>query len=100
MIYDNTDEVTEELFESVLNRYQIGLETSMRNSDFIFDCVHLLYCKCHRTNPSRSGLYIDFSDWINNKKTTINPINKKDNDKTGKSPERISKIKPFTDKHN
>ena len=79
MIYDNTDEVTEELFESILNRYQIGLETSMRNSDFIFDCVHLLYCKCHRTNPSRSGPYIDFSDWINNKKITINPINKKDN---------------------
>ena len=47
------------------------------------------------------------------KKTTINSINKKDNksfkysvtfalnhDKIGKSPERISKIKPFTDKHN
>ena len=45
MIYDNTDEVIEELFESILNRYQIELETSMRGSDFIFDCVHLLYYK-------------------------------------------------------
>ena len=43
MIYDITDEVIEDIFELLLNRYQIGLETSMRGSDFIFDCVHLLY---------------------------------------------------------
>ena len=42
MIYDNADAVIEELFES-LNRYQIGLRRSIRGSDFIFDCVHLLY---------------------------------------------------------
>ena len=27
MIYDNADEVIEEIFEWLLNRYQIGLET-------------------------------------------------------------------------
>ena len=43
MIYDNSDEVIEELFVSLLNRHEIGLETSMRGSDFISDCVHLLY---------------------------------------------------------
>ena len=43
MIYDNADEVIEELFESLLNRYQIELKTSMTSSDFTFDCVHLLY---------------------------------------------------------
>ena len=37
MIYDKVGE----LFESLLNRYQIGLETSMRGSNFIFDCVNL-----------------------------------------------------------
>ena len=42
MIYDNTDEVIEDLLESLFNRYQIGLQTSMRGSNFIFDCVHLL----------------------------------------------------------
>ena len=52
MIYDNTDEVIEERFESLLNRYQIGLETLMRGSDFIFDLVHLLYYKCHKINPN------------------------------------------------
>ena len=50
MIYDNTNEVIKELFESLLNRYQIGLETSIRSIDFIFDCVHLLYYKCHKIN--------------------------------------------------
>ena len=53
MTYDNADEVFGELLESLFNRYQIRLETSMRESDFIFDCVHLLYYKCHKINPKR-----------------------------------------------
>ena len=48
MINDKADEVIEVLFESFVNSYQIGLETSIRGSDFIFDCVHLLYYKCHK----------------------------------------------------
>ena len=39
MTNDKADKVTEELFESLNNIYQIGLETSIGNSDFIFDCV-------------------------------------------------------------
>ena len=31
----------------------------MGGSDFIFDCVHLLYYKCHKINPNRGGSYID-----------------------------------------
>ena len=34
-----TDEIIEELFESYLERYQEGLEESMRGSEFIFDSV-------------------------------------------------------------
>ena len=37
MIYHYADEVIEEFFESLLNRHQVGLETSMRGNDFIFD---------------------------------------------------------------
>ena len=51
MIYDKLDEVIEELFELLLYIYPIGLETSVRGSDFIFVCVHLLYYKCHKTIP-------------------------------------------------
>ena len=38
----------EERFQSLYSSYQIGLETSLKCIDFIFDCVHLLYYKCHK----------------------------------------------------
>ena len=41
----------------------------MRGNDFIFDCVYLLYYKCHKTNFKQGGSYIDSPDWIKNKKT-------------------------------
>ena len=41
-INDKADEVTEKLFEPLLNSYQIGLEISVKGSDFIFDCVHFI----------------------------------------------------------
>ena len=72
MTYDNTNDVADELFESLLSRYQIGLETSMRGIDFIFNLVQLLHCKCHIINFKRGGSYIDSPDWIKKKKATIN----------------------------
>ena len=46
MINDKEDEIIEKLFQSILSRYQIGLETSMKGShSIIFYCVHLLYYK-------------------------------------------------------
>ena len=61
------DEVIEEMFKSFLNRYEIGLETSMWSSDFIFDCVHLSYCKCHKTNFKKGGSHTNSPDWIKHK---------------------------------
>ena len=43
MINGKAEDVIKKSFESLLNRYQIRLETSMRGSNFIFDCVHLLH---------------------------------------------------------
>ena len=43
MTYDNANEVIEEFFDLLLSRYQIGLETSMKGINFIFDSVKLLY---------------------------------------------------------
>ena len=51
------DEFMENLFESLLNRYQNKLEATRRGSDFIFDCVHVLYYKCHKINSNRGGSY-------------------------------------------
>ena len=57
MSHNKADEVIEELFESRLSRYLIGLETPVKGSDFIFDCVDLLYYKCHKINVNCGGSY-------------------------------------------
>ena len=67
--YDKSDEVIEEVFKSILSRYQIGLEKSMIGSDFIFDCVDLLHSKFHEINLELVGSYIDSPDRIKNKKS-------------------------------
>ena len=108
MINDKANEVKKELFQSLLSSYQIGLEKSMRGSDFNFDCVHLLYYKCHKINFQHRESYIDSPDWIKNKNGTINLINKKDkkcfqytitvtlnHEEIGKNPESITKTKSF-----
>ena len=80
MNYDNADEVVEKIFESILNRYQVGLETLMRGIDFINGCVHLLWYKCHKINPNHGGSCIDSPDLIKKlQKTIMNSINKIDN---------------------
>ena len=40
MVYDKIHEVTKELSESLLKRYQIELETSVTVVDSIIDCIH------------------------------------------------------------
>ena len=50
----------------------------MRESDFIFDSVQIMYYKCHKVNFKRGGAYIDSPDWIKNKKATINSKNEDD----------------------
>ena len=50
----------------------------MRESDFIFDSVQLMYYKCHKVNYRRRGSYIYSTDWIKKKKATINPKNADD----------------------
>ena len=67
MVNDEQGKVIEELFKSLKNRYQNNLE-SMKGSELAFDYVHLLYYKCHKINPNRSGSYIDSPDWIKIKK--------------------------------
>ena len=60
MINDKPDEVIEGLSQSVLSRYQISLEKTVKGSSFIFDYVHLLYYKCHRINPNHDELCSNF----------------------------------------
>ena len=43
MINDKANKVVKKLFESLLNRYKSGLETSMRGSNFNFIFVFIYY---------------------------------------------------------
>ena len=53
MIIDKVNEFIQKSFQSPLNRYHIGLETSMRGKEFICCCLHLLQYKCHKINFKR-----------------------------------------------
>ena len=68
MIYNKANEVTEEPFESLLYRSQIGLETPLKDSDFIFYCVNLLLYKFHKISVNCGGSYSDSPNWIKTKK--------------------------------
>ena len=85
----------------------------MKGTEFVFDCLHLLYVKCQKINPNRGGTCIDTSDWIWRERATINSINKKDskcyqytvtvplnNKEIKKDPQGMTKIKTFWDKYN
>ena len=62
ILYDNKNEVVNERFESLLSRYQIGLETSMRGNDFIFlnqiNCCIIVYYKCHKIKFNKCFQYV------------------------------------------
>ena len=112
MMGNETDEVIEELFESLLQKCQEGLEEKMRESEFVFDSIDLLHYNLLKIGLNRAGSYIDSPKWLKNKKATISPKNNDDKcfqyaltvalnyEQIKKNPLRISNIKPFIDQYN
>ena len=100
MVNDEADEVIKEIFQSIFSRYQIGLETTMKGSNFSFDCVNLFYYKWHKINMNCVGSHINSPYWTKNKKETINPINDDKFFQEVAQLEIISTIKPFVHKYN
>ena len=74
MINDKADQVMTRLFQSLPSRCQIGLETSMKGTKLVFECVHLLYGKYHKINPNCVRSYIDSPDWIKYNNTGKNKL--------------------------
>ena len=85
----------------------------MRGSEFEFDDVNLLHYDFNKISLNRARSHIDPAEWIKNKRSTINPKNKKNNkcfqyaitvalnhNKINNDPQRVSKIKPFIKKYN
>ena len=107
-----TDEIIEELFKSLLPRYQEGLEESVKGSEFIFDSVNSLHNRLQKTSLKRiRSSYIDSPEWLKNKKATINSKTNYDicfqhaltvalnYQNIKKDPQRIAKIKPFINQY-
>ena len=46
--YGYVNDVIDNLFKSMHSRDQENLETSMNESDSIFDSVQLMYYRCHK----------------------------------------------------
>ena len=111
LIGNETNENIEKIFESFLQRYQKGLEESMKGSEFVFDNVDSLYYKLHKISLNRGGSYINSPEWLNNKKAIINPKRNDskcfqyaltvelNHEQIEKDPQRITKIKPFIDQY-
>ena len=108
-----TDDVINELFNTFRRKYQEGLETKMKGSNFTFERIDLLEYHLHQISLNRGSSYIKSSEWTKNKRVTINRKNTKNNScfqyaitaalnyqNIDHHPERISKLKPFINNYN
>ena len=109
---NETNDIIKRLINSFLSNYQ-NEEAMMKNgSNFVFGSVDVLSYRIHKTSLKRGRSYTKFSEWVLNKRATINPKN--DDNKCFQyfitvalnhqnienHPERISNNKPFIDQYN
>ena len=73
MMRNETDEILEELFKSLQQKCQEGLDEKMRGSEFVIDIDDLLHCQLQKISLNRCGSYIDSPEWLKNKKAAVNP---------------------------
>ena len=113
MFGDDNDDIIEQLFESLLQKYEENLQNKMRGSEFEFDGANFIYYDFNKTSINRGGSYVDSPKWLKDKKSTINPKNNDDKcfqyavtlalnlDKIKNDPQRVKPlIKPFIEKYN
>ena len=112
MIGSETEEVTEKLIMSLLQKYQDNLQNKMKGSDFILNGVNYLFYDLNRITISKGGSYIESPKWLKDKKCIANQKNNDskcfqyaatlalDFNKIDRNPQRISKMKPFIDNYN
>ena len=80
IIGSQTNHIIEELCESLLQKYQQGLEKSIKASEFVFDSADLLFYNLQRTSlKNKRGSIIDYPKWLKDKKATINSKNNDNN---------------------
>ena len=68
----DTDEIINELFRSLLQRYQENLQEKMKGSDFAFGGVNYLYYDLNKISISKGGSYIDSPKCLKNNQNVFN----------------------------
>ena len=106
------NEIIKRLINSFLNNYQKEDIILRNGSNFVSENVDLLSYHIHKTSLRRGKSYVKSSEWLINKRATINPKNKDNkcfqysitvalnHQKIESHPERISNIEPFIDQYN
>ena len=70
---NETNDFVKRLINSLLNNYQKE-EIILRNgSNFVFQSVDLLSNHIHKISLKRGNSYIKSSEWLINKRATVNP---------------------------
>ena len=114
LMSSETDDIIDELFKSLLERYPKAREESNgRESEFIDENVDLLYYFLHKASLRRGESYTKSPKWLENKTATINQKNKKDDNcfqytitlplnlqNIQRDHQRMSKIKLFINQYN
>ena len=75
----DTDDIIRETFRSFLSSYQEDLKI-IKGSDFVFENVELMDYKLHRVRLRTGRSYVKSSKCLANKKATIKPKNKNDDE--------------------
>ena len=67
MFGDDNDDIIEQLFESLLQKYEENLQNKMRRSEFEFDGANFLYYDFNKTSINRGGSYMHSLKWLKDK---------------------------------
>ena len=70
-----TNDIITGRFNSLLKKYQEGLETKMKGSSFTFYSIDLLRYTFRKISLNRRRSHIDSPEWIKNKRANINQKN-------------------------
>ena len=109
---NKTDDIIKRLINSFLNKYQKEEIILRKGSSFVFESVDLLSYHIHKTSLRRGNSYVKSSEWLINKRATINPKNKDDkcfqysitvainHQNIENHSEIISSTEPFIDQYN
>ena len=58
-MFGDDNDIIEQLFESLLKKYEENLQNKIRGSEFEFDSNNFLYYDFNKTSINRGGSYID-----------------------------------------